>query len=64
MFGHLTRELSTISGLGGEVVPDIGLIDPVWIDRSRRYCSGFIVDDVVMREPVASAGDVWLQGCE
>ena len=28
LFGHLTRELSTISGLGGEVDPDIGLIDP------------------------------------
>jgi hypothetical protein len=25
--GHLTRELSTISGLGSEVDPDIGLID-------------------------------------
>ncbi len=28
LFGHLTRELSTISGLGGEVDPDIGLTDP------------------------------------
>jgi len=28
LFGHLTRELSTISGLGGEVDPDIGLIAP------------------------------------
>lgn len=28
LFGHLTRELSGIAGLGGEVDPDIGLIDP------------------------------------
>jgi hypothetical protein len=27
-FGHLTLGLSTISGLGGEIEPDIGLIDP------------------------------------
>jgi hypothetical protein len=27
LFGNLTRELSTVSGLGGEVDPDIGLVD-------------------------------------
>ncbi len=43
--GHVTRELSTISGIGGEVDPDIGLIAPVWLDRSSRFCSGSIVDD-------------------
>jgi hypothetical protein len=28
VFGHLTRKLSAISGLGGDVDPDIGLIAP------------------------------------
>ena len=58
LFGHLTRELSKIAGLSGEGDPDIGLLDPVWIDRSSHFCPCFFIGDVVIREPVVRAVDV------
>lgn len=60
--GHLTRELSMLSGLGGGFDVVIGLIDTPLGRLVEPLFSGFSVVDL-MRKPAVHAGDGWLRGC-